>query len=146
VYYWKPEHMKNGCITSHGGVYKGAKIDMYRCVRGGNQRWYVHNILSQPGLQVYVIQPAANSGLCVDIPGGKYKKGVQPVLWTCHESLNQQFLMHCSSNQHHCILHPNKGSARKYVLSVRGASTRNNTPLILWKDKRVKDQMFTFSR
>jgi hypothetical protein len=142
TYRWYPEHTRGTCITAHGGVAKHAKIDQYRCVNGaGNQRWYVEAVNAS---MMTKIHPAGNQNLCVDIPGGNYSQGTQPVLWKCNGRVNQQFLLLCGSgNQTHCQVRPAAGSQRHKCLSVQGGSSANNARLILWKCNGAKDQKFT---
>ncbi|MFD4481591.1 RICIN domain-containing protein [Streptomyces sp. NPDC058471] len=142
TYRWYPEHARGTCITAHGGVARHAKIDQYRCVNGaGNQRWYVEAVNAS---MMTKIHPAGNMNLCVDIPGGSYNQGTQPVLWNCNGRVNQQFLLLCGGNHTHCQVRPAAGSQRHKCLSVQGGSSANNARLILWKCNGAKDQKFTF--
>lgn len=146
TYYWKPRHTSNKCITAHGGVSKGAKIDQYTCVGQGNQRFYISSTgITNPPL--YYVQSSTNSGLCLDVPGGSYAKGTQLVLWTCHGRINQQFWFICSDVQNkNCQIRPAKGDQRGKCLSVRGGSSANNAPLVIWSCNGAADQRFDFSR
>lgn len=140
TFQWLPEHFSGPCITAHGGVRKGAKLDQYRCVGGGNQRWYVE---LGPYHEAYVIHPVQNMGLCADIPGN-YRKGAQLILWSCNGRDNQVFHVSACSGLRHCVIRPYAGNHRKKCLSVKGGKTANNTPLILWACNRARDQKFTF--
>jgi hypothetical protein len=141
TFQWLPEHFSGPCITAHGGVRKGAKLDQYRCVGGKNQKWYVE---LGPYHEAYIIHPSQNMGLCADIPGGKYRKGTQLVLWSCNGRDNQIFHISGCSSGRHCTIRPYAGSQRKKCLSVKGGRTANNTPLILWSCNKARDQRFTF--
>ncbi|MFF4509048.1 RICIN domain-containing protein [Streptomyces sp. NPDC001401] len=140
TYRWLPEHFSGPCITAHGGVRKGAKVDQYRCVGAQNQKWYVEAL---DIYNAYRIHPAQNMGLCVDIPGN-YRKGTQPILWNCNGRTNQSFLFHCASGQRHCQIWPYSGDHHDKCLAVKGGKTANNTPLILWRCNGARDQKFTF--
>jgi Ricin-type beta-trefoil lectin domain len=85
TFQWMPEHFSGPCITAHGGVHKGAKLDQYRCIGARNQTWYVE---LGPYHEAYIIHPSQNLGLCVDIPGN-YRKGTQLILWSCNGRDNQ---------------------------------------------------------
>ncbi|GAA0593205.1 hypothetical protein GCM10010394_23150 [Streptomyces crystallinus] len=139
--YWKPEHTSGRCITAHGGVRKGAKIDQYKCVGGANQKWSFVTVSATP--PTYTIRPVSNAGLCVDIQGGDYSKGRQPILWNCNGRINQQFWINCAGSLSKCNIHPDYGTQRGKCLSVKGGSTANNTPVILWSCNKSKDQRFT---
>ncbi|MEU3862647.1 RICIN domain-containing protein [Streptomyces sp. NPDC028722] len=139
--YWKPEHTSGRCITAHGGTRKGAKIDQYKCVGGANQKWSFVNVSATP--PTYTIRPVSNAGLCVDIQGSDYRKGRQPILWNCNGRTNQKFWINCAGRLSKCNVHPFYGGARDKCLSVKGGSTANNTPVILWSCNRSKDQRFT---
>jgi hypothetical protein len=141
TFQWLPEHFSGPCITAHGGVHKGAKLDQYRCVGAKNQKWYVE---LGPYHEAYIIHPSQNMGLCADIPGGKYRKGTQPVLWSCNGRDNQIFHISGCSRGRHCTIRPYAGGQRKKCLSVKGGRTANNTPLILWSCNKARDQRFTF--
>ncbi|MFI9723776.1 RICIN domain-containing protein [Streptomyces sp. NPDC052396] len=138
TYQWLPEHFSGPCITAHGGVRKGAKIDQYRCVGQSNQKWYIEAY----DLLVCQIHPAGNANLCVDLPN--YCKGTQPILWNRNGQRNQEFLIHCSGSQRHCQMTPQAGDQHDKCLSVEGGKTANNTPLILWQCNGARDQKFTF--
>ncbi|MFF4056390.1 RICIN domain-containing protein [Streptomyces sp. NPDC001668] len=140
TYRWLPEHFSGPCITAHGGVRKGAKVDQYRCVGAQNQKWYVE------ALDIYNafrIHPAQNMGLCVDIPGN-YRNGTQLILWNCNGRTNQSFHVNCGSRQRHCTIFPYSGDHHDKCLAVKGGKTANNTPLILWRCNGARDQKFTF--
>ncbi|WP_255953541.1 RICIN domain-containing protein [Streptomyces odontomachi] len=139
-YRWLPEHFSGPCITAHGGVHKGAKVDQYRCVGASNQKWHVETL---DAYHAYRIHPAQNMGLCVDMPGN-YRKGTQLVLWNCNGRTNQSFSFHCGSGQRHCQIKPYSGAHHDKCLSVKGGKTANNTPLILWRCNGARDQKFTF--
>ncbi|MET9452890.1 RICIN domain-containing protein [Streptomyces cinerochromogenes] len=138
TYRWLPEHFSGPCITAHGGVRKGAKIDQYRCVGQSNQKWYVEVV----DLLVYQIHPAGDTSLCVDLPN--YRKGMQPILWNCNGRANQMFLIGCSGSQRHCQIKPQLDGQHKKCLSVKGGKTANNTPVILWRCNGARDEKFTF--
>jgi hypothetical protein len=142
TYHWLPEHFSGPCITAHGGVHKGAKLDQYRCIGARNQKWYVE---LGPYHEAYTIHPSQSLGLCVDIPRGNYRKGAQPILWPCNGRDNQ--LLHisqCASRTRHCAIRPYAGGHRNRCLSVKGGRQANNTPLILWSCNNARDQRFTF--
>ncbi|MFF2847589.1 RICIN domain-containing protein [Streptomyces sp. NPDC058001] len=135
-----PEHFSGPCVTAHGGVRKGAKVDQYRCVGSKNQKWYVEAL---DIYNAYRIHPAQNMNLCVDIPGN-YRKGTQLILWNCNGRANQGFLFNCDSGQRHCKIFPYAGGHRDKCLAVKGGKHANNTPLILWRCNGSRDQKFTF--
>jgi hypothetical protein len=142
TYQWLPEHFSGPCITAHGGVRKGAKLDQYRCIGARNQRWYVE---LGPYHEAYIIHPSQSMGLCVDIPSGNYRKGAQPILWPCNGRDNQLFhISGCVSRVRHCTIRPYAAGHRNRCLSVRGGRQANNTPLILWSCNNARDQRFTF--
>lgn len=140
TFQWLPEHFSGPCITAHGGVHKGAKLDQYRCLGAKNQKWYVE---LGPYHEAYVIHPSQNMGLCADIPG-HYRKGTQLILWSCNGRDNQVFHISGCSSQRHCSIRPYAGGQRTKCLSVRGGKQANNTPLILWTCNNARDQRFTF--
>jgi hypothetical protein len=140
AYYWKPRHDSKLCVTAHGGVRRGAPIDVYQCIGASNQRWYISIVQSYP-FPLYNIHSQSNSDLCVDM--NPAKKGEQPKLWTCTENLNQQFLIMCGGNNNQqCTIRPNRARSRQ--LSVKGGFKANNTPLILWNPTSARDQVFDF--
>ena len=140
TFQWLPEHFSGPCITAHGGVHKGAKLDQYRCLGAKNQKWYVE---LGPYHEAYIIHPSQNMGLCVDIPG-RYRKGTQLILWNCNGRDNQVFHISGCSGQRHCTVRPYDGNQRRKCLSVKGGRQANNTPLILWSCNKARDQRFTF--
>ncbi|MET8647936.1 RICIN domain-containing protein [Streptomyces sp. NPDC004074] len=140
TYQWLPEHFSGPCITAHGGVRKGAKIDQYRCVGQSNQKWYVEALDFH---NAYRIHPARKMGLCVDIPGN-YRKGTQLILWNCNGRTNQSFVFNCGSRQRNCQIWPYAGGQHTKCLAVKGGKTANNTPLVLWRCNGARDQKFTF--
>ncbi|MFE2315605.1 RICIN domain-containing protein [Streptomyces sp. NPDC059441] len=138
TYRWLPEHFSGPCITAHGGVRKGAKIDQYRCVGQSNQKWYVEVV----DLLVYQIHPAGDTHLCVDLPN--YRKGTQPILWNCNGRRNQEFLIGGGGSMRHCQIKPQAGGQHEMCLSAKGRKTADNTPLILWRCNGARDKKFTF--
>jgi hypothetical protein len=140
TFQWLPEHFSGPCITAHGGVHKGAKLDQYRCIGARNQKWYVE---LGPYHEAYIIHPSQNLGLCADIPGN-YRKGTQLILWNCNGRDNQVLhISGCSNRRQHCVIRPYAGGQRNKCLSVKGGRQANNTPLILWSCNKARDQRFT---
>ncbi|MEU6012160.1 RICIN domain-containing protein [Streptomyces sp. NPDC047453] len=141
IFQWLPEHFSGPCITAHGGVRKGAKLDQYRCVGQSNQKWYIEGPTSI--YNDYRIHPAKHMNLCVDIPNN-YRKGTQLILWNCNGRTNQLFLFQCGGSRRHCQIWPYPGGHHDKCLSVKGGKQANNTPLILWRCNGARDQKFTF--
>ncbi|QTZ90045.1 RICIN domain-containing protein [Streptomyces auratus AGR0001] len=73
-----------------------------------------------------------------------YSKGTQLILWSCNGRDNQLVHLTSCSSQRHCVINPYSGNQRNKCLSVKGGGTANNTPLILWRCNRARDQKFTF--
>ncbi|MFI0452588.1 RICIN domain-containing protein [Actinomadura sp. 6N118] len=136
-----PKHVSNKCLTVHGAGGRGAKLNQYTCVGRGNQKWELVPV-SAP-LPTYTLRPQHRAGLCLSVPGGKYKKGVQPVVWSCNRAQDQMFWITCGGKGNtKCEIRPYSRPGRGLCLSIRGGWKSNNAPAILWRCSKAKDQKF----
>ncbi|GGP82641.1 RICIN domain-containing protein [Streptomyces melanogenes] len=72
-----------------GGSHKGAKVITYPWSGGkGNERWCLER--GRDGYGWY-FHPWDNRSLCLDVPGGRYKKGQGLIVWSCNKRKNQLF-------------------------------------------------------
>jgi hypothetical protein len=60
----------------------GARVDIYDCNGGANQRWTLNSNGTVTGVQ---------SGLCLDVTGAATANGTKVEIWTCNGGANQQW-------------------------------------------------------
>ncbi|MEV1205477.1 RICIN domain-containing protein, partial [Microbispora rosea] len=71
----------NKCLDA-AGTGNGAKVQIYSCWGGDNQKWRVNSDGSIQGVQ---------SGLCLDATGQGTGNGTQIQLYACHGGTNQKW-------------------------------------------------------
>ncbi|PWI13109.1 hypothetical protein DI272_02370 [Streptomyces sp. Act143] len=76
-------------LNVSGGSHKGAKVITYPWSGGrGNETWCLEQ--GRDGYGWY-FHPWDKRSLCLDVPGGRYKKGQGLVVWDCNKRKNQLF-------------------------------------------------------
>ncbi|MWA16099.1 RICIN domain-containing protein [Streptomyces sp. BA2] len=76
-------------LNVSGGSRKGAKVITWPWFGGkGNERWC---LTQGPRGYGWNLRPWDNRGLCLDVPGSRYKKGQGLIVWNCNGRKNQDF-------------------------------------------------------
>lgn len=95
-----------------------------------------HKARSAPSVPFSRYQSSAN-GECMDVSGGRGRKGARVIMYRCHGGSNQQWR-----------LMPN-GQIRSRLggcLDVAGANKRHRAPLIFWKCHNGANQKFYYDQ
>lgn len=140
VHYLKPRHAPGTCVTVYGAQGKGAKVNQYTCLGKKNQKWRFVSVSATP--PTYTLRAQHRANLCLSVPGGKYRKGTQLIVWSCSNRHDQRFWINCNNGQKDCTIRPFWHSGRGLCFSIKGGSNAENAPLILWKCSKAKDQRF----
>ncbi|MEX2969649.1 RICIN domain-containing protein [Streptomyces sp. C184] len=131
------------CLTVQGASKaNNATVNQYRCVGASNQQWAVELGGGDPSLGTLVLRNV-NSGKCLTVHGGA-AKGARLDQYDCIAGTNQSFsYLPIALRNTPLYAHP---LTAKLAVDVQGASTADNAPVILWRDKHNSNQRWDITR
>lgn len=81
----------NRCMdVTSGSKTNGAKVQIWDCHSGSNQRWELQRVAPTDQSQVYSMQ-LEGSDKCLDVTDRSYSSGTQLQIWACTREANQAF-------------------------------------------------------
>jgi hypothetical protein len=116
----------NKCLDVNGSnTANGAKVTLWDCHSGPNQKWKITNNGELRGL----------GNKCLDVNGSNTDNGAKITLWDCHGGPNQKWKLTRSGEL--------RGLGDK-CLDVNGSNTANGTPVILYSCTGNPNQKWRF--
>lgn len=99
-----------------------------------------------PTIKGAVSIQSVNSGMCLDLPGGRTTNGNQLMTWPCLGNENQQWIFQAPSqdNRPRLIYAPTFNSSKPKCIDVMAGNTSNCQPLQIWDCANTDQQMWAF--
>eukprot|EP01084_Bolivina_argentea_P278617 476047_1 len=121
----------NRCLDISGYPRNGARLIIWDCHRGANQRWYINKRTRE-------FRVGSKRGKCLDIHGSHYnqrRNGATVHYWKCHGGQNQKFRFVGKWIQ-------SQGKMNGKCLDVWRAQRRRGAKVILWPCHRGSNQQW----